>query len=167
MLRYSIRNYLWWLIPGELAGMPLPFIDPARRKLPSSTLCQFDDDLPFLSEIGIRSIVSLVKNSPRYEHVYSSLGFHYQLLPIADGEAPAEIQVSQFCEIMKSSPKACAVHCEGGVGRTGTMLAAYLILKGATSSAAIEQVRRAQPAAIESDIQLKFLRNLANRSRSI
>jgi len=158
MLRYSIRHYIWWLVPGQIAGMPMPFIDPARRKAPDSALKQFDDDLPFLWELGIRSVVSLVKDSPRYEPIYSKLGFQYLLLPIADGNAPTHHQVVQFADFVATHKTPCAVHCEGGVGRTGTMLAAYLIQKGSTAQLAIETVRKAQPAAIESDIQVRFLK---------
>jgi atypical dual specificity phosphatase len=147
-----------WLHPSDMAGMPMPFIDPARRKTPTSPLSAFDDDIPVLHAAGIKTVVSLVKGSPRYEQVYASLGIRYVCIPIADGKPPTVAQVQQFVDFYLANPRACAVHCEGGIGRTGTMLAALLIHEGIAAQAAIAQVRIAQPAAIESAEQVRFLK---------
>jgi hypothetical protein len=61
MIRYSTRNYIWWLHPSDLTGMPMPFIDPTRRKNPTSPLGAFDDDIPVLHAASIKTVVSLVK----------------------------------------------------------------------------------------------------------
>ena len=51
-----------------------------------------------------------------------------------------------------------AVHCEAGLGRTGTMLAAYLISQGESAGAAIGRVRVVEPAAVETSQQMQFLK---------
>jgi atypical dual specificity phosphatase len=43
-----------------------------------------------------------------------------------------------------------AVNCGAGMGRTGTVLAAYLVHEGRTSDDAIAEVRRLRPGSIET-----------------
>ncbi len=51
-----------------------------------------------------------------------------------------------------------AVHCLAGQGRTGTVLAAWLIRQGATTDDAILEIRAACPQAVENEAQLACLR---------
>jgi atypical dual specificity phosphatase len=53
------------------------------------------------------------------------------------------------------------VHCQAGIGRTGTMLAAYLIGTGMSAEEAIAIVRRRNPHSVESDDQRTFLEQYA------
>lgn len=46
-----------------------------------------------------------------------------------------------------------AVHCLGGVGRTGTMVACYLVLHGMTPPEAIAEVRARRPGSIQTEEQ--------------
>jgi atypical dual specificity phosphatase len=46
-----------------------------------------------------------------------------------------------------------AVHCLGGVGRTGTMVACYLVSRGATPQEAIAEVRARRPGSIQTGEQ--------------
>lgn len=52
------------------------------------------------------------------------------------------------------------VHCKGGLGRAGTIAARLLIELGATPEAAIVQVRKVRPGAIETSGQEKYVRGL-------
>jgi atypical dual specificity phosphatase len=57
-----------------------------------------------------------------------------------------------------------AVHCLAGQGRTGSVLAAWLIRGGQAAPAAVAAVRAACPGAIEAVAQESALREFA-RSR--
>ncbi|HEY1170370.1 MAG TPA: dual specificity protein phosphatase family protein [Verrucomicrobiae bacterium] len=153
------RNLLWWLIPNALAGMPMPFLHPERRLNSGGALRAYADELPVLNDAGIRGVVSLL-NIPSDTVVYAAAGLNYLCLPIPDGHAPDFSQADQFVRFVDShrqSGQAVAVHCYAGLGRTGTMLGAYLVAKGMDATSALLKVRAAEPAAIETRHQIKFL----------
>src|SRR5207245_10841776 len=91
----------------------------------------------------------------------------------AEGSAaPTLEQVDGFVAFVSSrigEGKKVLVHCYGGGGRTGTMLAAYLIHQGMSSDAAVREIRvRASKAygtlrvVIEAD-QEELLRRYERR----
>lgn len=159
------NSSLWWIIPDVLAGMPMPFVHAGRRMAGGGVLDAYDDDLPALHAEGIRAVVSLL-NIPRDAAIYESAGFVFLRLPIPDGAAPTLEQADEFVDFvnrLRTARKPVAVHCEAGLGRTGTMLAAYLISERASAAGAIQRVRAVEKAAIETSRQVRFLESYAGR----
>ena len=132
----------------------------------SGGLNDFDDELPDLARTGIGAVVSLL-NIPSDAKIYTQAGFDFICLPVADGQSPSLQQTTEFITFVDESRrkgKGVAVHCEAGCGRTGTMLCAYLIAKGETAQGAIDRVRLAEPSAVETSAQIRFLENFSRHS---
>ena len=143
----------------------MPFIHPDRRMAGGGTLSAFADELEALQAAGVRAVVSLL-NIPSDVSVYESAGFSFLCLPISDGGAPTFEQAEQFVRFIEShrvAQRPVAVHCEAGLARTGTLLATYLIARGDSASSAIERVRAAERAAVETLSQIRFLEQYAVR----
>jgi atypical dual specificity phosphatase len=162
------NNLLWWVIPGVLAGMPMPFIHPDRRMAGGGALAAFDDELPALHLAGVRAVVSLL-NIPGDSPVYESSGFAFLCLPVPDGGAPTIDQTEKFvCFVIqqRQQQRPVAAHCEAGLGRTGTVLAAFLISQGDDAETAIKKVRAVERVAVETPKQIQFLAQYAERVQS-
>lgn len=160
-------NLLWWVIPGVLAGMPMPFIHPERRLNLGGALTAYEDELPDLYSAGIRAVISLL-NIPSDADIFESAGFSFLCLPMPDGGAPTLEQAAvfvRFVEDQRRAQRPVAVHCEAGLGRTGTMLATYLIAQGAGADEAIQRIREVEKAAIETQHQIQFLHEWAEQIR--
>lgn len=83
-------------------------------------------------------------------------------IPIKNFTAPSIKQIQQFIDIVEKSIEKkvpVIVHCSSGRGRTGTMIAAWLIYKNyfENVSDAIEFIRLQRKGAIESTSQKRSL----------
>ena len=131
----TVPGNLSWLEVGKLAGCARP---------------QSEAELEGVKTYGIRSIVSLASTSLSPE-IMNRLGFSYLHSPISG--APSIEQVKHIMDFMERSlnqSKPVLVHCAEGKGRTGTILAAYLVSHGVRADDAIEAVRQKRPGSIQS-----------------
>jgi atypical dual specificity phosphatase len=154
---------LWWVIPSVLAGMGMPYIDSLRRLNLGGSLKDYPDDLPSLYQAGIRAFVCLL-NIPSDEQIFQDAGFAYKCIPIDNGCAPNLHQATELINFISHNrleKRPVAVSCEAGLGRTGTMIATYLIYEGSSAVEAISRVKSIEPAAIETPRQFKFLEDFA------
>jgi atypical dual specificity phosphatase len=133
-----------WIVPGELAAMPLPGRD---RPL--------EQDAAYLEQEGIRVLVSLTENPPNSE-VLASHAIDQEHIPVQDYTPPTLEQMIEFVAVVEGSVavgKSVGVHCTAGLGRSGTMAAAYLVAEGASAEEAITTVRQLRPGSIETSAQ--------------
>jgi protein-tyrosine phosphatase len=88
-----------------------------------------------LADRGISTVVDL-----RAEHLTKhqlslphQAGLKVVRLPVRDGQTPTDQQVNRFIKVVHTSGGRVFVHCGAGVGRTGSMSAAYLVRTGQAS----------------------------------
>ena len=78
-------------------------------------------------------------------------------LPVKDFAAPTPGQVERGVDAILGASvagEAVAVHCGGGLGRTGTLLACYLASsEGLDAQEAIRRVRTLRPGSVETAAQ--------------
>ena len=154
-----------WLIEGKLAGMAHPGSVFLSGLQAGDTRLQ--EDLRVLEEDGVGAVVSLTE-SPLDEGVVRTSGLDYLHLPIRDMTAPTPADIGRFVDFVKVSVRAgraVVVHCAAGKGRTGTILACYLVSEGHDPEVAISRVRRARPGSIETEEQEEAVHAYARHLR--
>jgi atypical dual specificity phosphatase len=118
-----------------------------------------------LDAAGVRLLVNL---HPRAHppHVLARLELKELHLPVVDFTAPSQEQLAQGVQAMSetvSNGAAVAVHCGAGLGRTGTLVACYLVAGGLSAEDAIAKVRRLRPGSIETAEQEAAVRTFEGR----
>ncbi len=108
--------------------------------------------LRYVASLGIKAVISLTEDPIPEEHV-RDLGLECYHLPMRNHEMPDGETLEKAARLvvdLTRSGKKVLVHCAAGQGRTGTVLAAYLILKdGISAEEAIRRVRSLRPGSIE------------------
>jgi atypical dual specificity phosphatase len=143
----ALRNFSW-VIEDRLAGMARP---------------AGEEDLNQLKDRGVTALISLTERAPAAipEARHKLKTFHW---PIADFTAPSLAQAAQIVACMQKliqSDESVAVHCGAGLGRTGTILACYLVAEGTAPADAITRVRALRPGSIETKAQEALIHEYA------
>ena len=123
------------------------------------------DGLADLAGQGISVVVNLHESGhdpARLAH----LGLTEVHLPVPDFTAPTEQQLARGVQAIYDALVAgqrVAVHCAAGLGRTGTLLACYLVSTGLDPVTAIERIRKMRPGSIETAGQQAAVEAFARR----
>jgi protein-tyrosine phosphatase len=121
-----------------------------------------------LRRAGINASVSL-----RHEYDDAQYGLtlaDYSYLPTVDNTAPTMEHLDEgvaFIKRMVEDGKIVYVHCGSGVGRSPTVVAAYLIGQGKTMEEAVEQIRQVRPFIRILPEQLERLREYETHVREL
>ncbi|MGH2586951.1 MAG: dual specificity protein phosphatase 23 [Dehalococcoidia bacterium] len=129
-----------WIIPDRLAGSARPLHPEAIEAFPAR---------------GVAAVVSLTEE-PLPADLVSRAGLECTHLPVADFTAPAIDQIEAAVMAIDGyleTGRPVAVHCAGGLGRTGTILACYLVRHGSGAANAIGTIRAQRPGSIETPEQ--------------
>jgi len=132
----------YWMEAGKLAGSHFPKLDELKE----------------LYTLGFRILVPRQVREDIGE--IEKLGFDVHPIFMPDFSSPTIQQLEEFNSIVaRSDGKPILVHCLAGYGRTGTMLAAYLMkFQSLNADEAIRKVRAVRPGAVEVDNQVAMLK---------
>jgi atypical dual specificity phosphatase len=124
-----------WIVPDKVGGMGRPDAS----------------DLAWLVEIGVGAVVSLTERP-----IPATKGLEIFHAPIIDMTAPTVEHLEKIIEFMRGVVAAdgrVIAHCAAGAGRTGTVLASYMVSEGFAAADAIAYVRTLRPGSIETPDQ--------------
>jgi cell division cycle 14 len=145
------------VVPGKIVAMRGPVSLPAGRRWAdvadaSGSFSHREISpahyAPVLRSLGVRAVIRL--NSPRYDAAaLRAAGFAFADLPFPDGTPPPPAVIAKFLAAVDAVPGAVAVHCRAGLGRTGTLVALYLIRNhGFTARQAMGWLRVVRPGSV-------------------
>ena len=129
-----------WVLKDELAGSQGPV---GIR------------DLSFLYSRGVRAVIRMEERT-----IAANSGNVVDLVdmfePVPDFTPPELEQIGRMIEFIDQQvkdEKPVVVSCYAGIGRTGTVLACYLVHRGDNPTDAINRVRQLRPGSIQTTEQ--------------
>ena len=140
-----------WVIPGKLAGSMGPV---------------YEEELAYLKDQGVGAIVRMEQRTISGDGVgMIDLGEY-----VPDMYPPTFPQIDRMIDFIQdriASDVPVAVSCRAGIGRTGTVLACYLVYIGYNARDAIEHLRTLRPGSVESPLQRDFVYRYEERLKSV
>jgi len=145
---------IWRKVHGKITKRPTNFSWLIDQKLAGSGMPTSFDELDWVVQQGVKSIVTMTENSLPNEWVKD---LNYLHVPTPDLTAPDMDRIDSAVEFIHqqiNNKVPVMVHCAAGMGRAGTILACYLIkYQKYSAKEAIEKVRKERPGSIQSDVQ--------------
>jgi len=142
----------YWLDKPRLAGLAQP---------------ESKEDLDWLRRNGIEVLISLTEDPLRRDWI-NDAGLMVVHEPIQDMEAPSQEQLNHLVSAIDralATNIGVAVHCGAGLGRTGVVLAAYLVRHGKSPQDAIARIRKLRPGSIETEEQAEVIAAFARKNK--
>lgn len=145
---------LWRKVHGKITKKPTNFSWLINNKLAGSGMPTSFAELDWVIKQGVRSIITMTEE-PLPESWIKNV--QYLHVPTEDLSAPDMEKIDLAVDFIQERIKngePTMVHCAAGIGRTGTILACYLIkYQNLPVKTAIDKVRQERPGSIQSESQ--------------
>jgi len=166
---FDIQAYEFWGDPesGDLHKVSPKFVafrGPIDEDKKSQNDTIFYTPAHYMSKFRMEGITAVIRlNEPDHYQASSFVnnGIAHYDLEFQDGHPPPREVVNKFLEICVRE-KGLAVHCRAGLGRTGCLIACYMMaFQGFTADDAVAWLRIMRPGMVTGSQHL-FLRDLEN-----
>ncbi|XP_048255435.1 uncharacterized protein LOC124115604 [Haliotis rufescens] len=138
--RRKVPRRFSWLVRGRLCALAFP---------------EEREHLQYLVDHGVGYLVCLTEE--RDPDTEGLTGLEKVNIKMKDFSSPDQHQVNKFLSLMERAAqqhKGVALHCAGGRGRTGTLIACYLVKEeGLSAAAALRRTRDLRPGSVETKDQ--------------
>ena len=144
----SLPTHFHWVLPDALAGTGRPGL-----------LRDIDEDLTAMARAGVTVLISLTEE-PLPSSVLRGYGISSRHFPIVDMHVPSLGPTASLCRQIEThleDDDRVAIHCHAGLGRTGTILAAYLVWMGQDPPDAITCLRSINRGFLQTRSQEEFV----------
>ncbi|XP_014203666.1 dual specificity protein phosphatase CDC14B isoform X2 [Copidosoma floridanum] len=113
-----------WIVPGKFIAFCGPH---SKNEYDNGYILHAPESyFKYFKRYNVTTIVRL--NKERYDAAsFIDAGFDHKDLFFVDGSPPTCAIYRQFLRISESTKGAVAVHCKAGLGRTGTLIACYMM----------------------------------------
>ena len=142
-----------WVLKDELAGSQ----GPASLH-----------DLFFLHSQGVRAVIRMEEQTIAADSE-NEFGLVDMFEPVPDFTPPELEQIQRMIEFIDQQTgdqKPVVVSCYAGIGRTGTVLACYLVHRGEEPTEAITRLRQLRPGSVQTPEQEAAVHQYAEWAKS-
>ena len=147
----TIYGDVWRKVHGTVTGKPDNFSWLIENKLAGSAIPTSNDEVQWVIEQGVKSIVTVREEPLDVDWVKDVNYLHVSSNDMGVPEFADLTFAVDFIHRRITNSEPVMVHCLAGMGRTGTLLACYLIkYQKMSANEATEKVRRERPGSIQS-----------------
>jgi atypical dual specificity phosphatase len=147
----TIYGDVWRKVHGTVTGKPDNFSWIIENKLAGSAIPTSIDEVQWAIEQGVKSIVTIREDPLDDDWVKDVNYLHVSSNDMGVPEFADLTFAVDFIHRRITNSEPVMVHCLAGMGRTGTLLACYLIkYQKMSANEATEKVREERPGSIQS-----------------
>ena len=147
----TIYGDVWRKVHGTVTGRPDNFSWLIKNKLAGSAIPTSIKEIDWVIEQGVKSIVT-IREEPLDDDWIKNVNYlHVMSNDMGVPEFDDLTNTVDFIHQRLNDKEPVMVHCLAGLGRTGTILASYLVkYENMSADEAIEKVREIRPGSIQS-----------------